>query len=562
MKPLFTFSILCLCVFVGVSVIHADQSISPIIIHSTESAPFSTFDEGVSAFDIPGDSISVRRYRLDPGTQFTLQSHDSGRLMTVIAGDGEIESQHENIQSFRFCDTIVLERDSTYVITAGDNGIGLVEVLISQGDDGAEAQAKHPPGTVIDYRSLQFIMPDNDTVVRSIPFENGHLSFIRVRPNENTTFNPVSSERILIVFRGKCSLIPASMKLSQEDIVSIKPGTEFGIECGADSCEVIDIVMSPNKEYETLLTDRHLKLGEIIDSSERPVLIADGSVDNPPLNTTEGPSWMNGILYFSNYGNRRDQRNLSSVGVHAVFPDGSRELITSDLSTCGTTPLSNGNLAACDIKDNRIVELGPDGVFIRTIAETFEGIPFGMPNDLITDSRGGLYFTVPRLPREGKKLPGSAVYYHRSDGNITRVTDWNEFDIPNGCLVDADNKHFLLSCSRESAIWLFDIGEDGTFSNKRPFAYVIPPDNPRDKDRRRGISDGMTMDTGGNVYVATCHGIDIYDREGGYIGFIHLPVSPSHCVFGGKDISTIYATCKDRVYSIRLKKKGFEYPLQ
>ncbi|MFC1607355.1 SMP-30/gluconolactonase/LRE family protein [Candidatus Latescibacterota bacterium] len=562
MKSLFTLSILCLCFSAGLSGTHADQIPSTFNIHHAELAPFSTVAEGVSVYDIPGESISVRRYRLEPGAQFSISHPGVGRLMTVVAGDGSIESQSLPEQSFQLCDTIFPESGATYVITAGDEGIGLVVVLNGQINGVSKVPAQHVAGTVIDYRTLHFIMPDNGTVVRNIPFGNGHISFVRLPPNDSAILKPVWSERVLLVLRGECTLNPSSLHLSEEDVAVIKPWAETGVTCGEDSCEVIEITTASNAEYETLLVDRQRKLHEIIDPSERPVLVTDGSVDNPPLKTTEGPSWMNGVLYFSNYDYSRRNGASPNGGVHAVFPDGSRRLITQDLMTCGTTPLLNGNLAACDIKDNRIIELAPDGAFIRTISQTFVDTPFGMPNDLVTDSRGGLYFTVPRLPKEGNKLPGSAVYYLQPGGDLLRVTGWNEFNIPNGCLVDADNKHFLLSCSREATIWRFDIGEDGTLSNKRPFAEVVPPDNPRDKDRRRGIADGMAMDTDGNVYVATCHGLDIYDSDGGYIGFMHLPVSPAHCVFGGEDLSTIYAVCRDRVYSVRLKKKGFEYPLR
>jgi len=533
-------------------------------VHRAEAAVFSTVAQGVTVREIPGKSVSTRLYRLEPGAEFARNSGSSGNAVTVLAGGGEVETADAGKQPFRLCDSMLLDPDTPFRFTAGEEGAELVEVSVDPGSRGAEPQAAYPPGTVVDYRTLQFIMPGDGTVARLVPLAGGQLCFIRQRPSGVLNHASVKSERLWLIVRGSFVIGAdgASPLLEPGDAVHIPPETGFTSRCGPDGCEVVAVNTPARADYDALLAERIRALGEIVDPDVRPVLVADGAVDDPPLHSTEGPSWMNGVLYFSDYGYRRGQGAFSMGGFHAVFPDGSRKLITSGIVTCGTTPLPNGNLAVCDIRDNRVAELAPDGSFVRTLAETFEGVPFGMPNDLVTDSRGGLYFTVPRLPRDGDAPPGSAVYYLRPGGGLERVTGWDEFDVPNGCLVSADNGRFYLSCSRESTVWTYDIGRDGGLSNKRPFAGVIPPENPRDKDRRRGIADGMALDTDGNVYVATCHGIDVYDRDGGYIGFLYVPVSPSNCVFGGRDLSTLFITSRDRLYSIRLRTRGYEYPIR
>ena len=70
----------------------------------------------------------------------------------------------------------------------------------------------------------------------------------------------------------------------------------------------------------------------------------------------------------------------------------------------------------------------------------------------------------------------------------------------------------------------------------------------------------MTVDTLGNVYVATPMGIQIFEKNGEGIGIIEFPKSPSNCIFGGEDMQTLYATCRDMIYSIQTKVKGLEYP--
>ena len=72
----------------------------------------------------------------------------------------------------------------------------------------------------------------------------------------------------------------------------------------------------------------------------------------------------------------------------------------------------------------------------------------------------------------------------------------------------------------------------------------------------------MTIDSQGNLYVATQMGIQIFNAKGVFIGIINFPVMPVSCCFGGDDYKTIYATCFDKIYSIRTNVKGLEFPLK
>jgi gluconolactonase len=140
------------------------------------------------------------------------------------------------------------------------------------------------------------------------------------------------------------------------------------------------------------------------------------------------------------------------------------------------------------------------------------------------------------------------------------VTGWNEFNRPNGCLVSADGATFYLG-TREDTIWMFDIGGDGSLTNKRPFAELPPPVFPRDKDRGRGTADGMTIDRDDNVWIATNFGIQVFDRSGEYIGNVRIPLSPSHCAFGGEDLSTLHITSRNHIYRLRTAARGYLYPI-
>ena len=249
-------------------------------------------------------------------------------------------------------------------------------------------------------------------------------------------------------------------------------------------------------------------------------------------------------------------------------PGGQCKISKENVFLVGTTPLGNGNLAACyttkegDDFIGRIAELTPESKVIRIIADSCDDIPFGIPNDLITDSRGGLYFTDRLGGKYGLNKLGTAVYYVNAQGKVIRLTDWNEHPYPNGCVVSADNTRFFLNDETET-VWVFDINKDGSLSNKRPFAsLVIPKEDPDSKYAGKSLADGMEIDQSGNLFVASAAGIQVFNRNGSLLGIIEFPKIPSNLAFGGDDLSVLYTTCRDRIYSIKTNTKGYRYPIK
>lgn len=275
----------------------------------------------------------------------------------------------------------------------------------------------------------------------------------------------------------------------------------------------------------------------------------------------EGPSWWNGKLYFSDQGS----------GLYVIEPDGSCRHFALG-GGVGTKPLPNGNLAACTFYlpsgaspfRSQIVELSPDGAIAGVLAETYEGAPLGMPNDLVPDRKGGLYFTDPwgGSKRIDNKLPGAAFYYRRSDGNIVRLCEWNELGFPNGCVLNPDDRRLFINDSHDSAIWVYDVNDDGTLSNKRVFTHLILHNRRKNNKEFKSGADGMALDRDGNLFYASRIGVQVFDKAGKLLGIIELPNEPSHCVFGGANLSTLYITALNQVYSIETKTRGYQYPIE
>jgi len=299
----------------------------------------------------------------------------------------------------------------------------------------------------------------------------------------------------------------------------------------------------------------------IVPVDAEPKLLLDGVSSTPGLTFTEGPSWMNGTLYFSNYYKFwKEWGSSGEGGLIRLTRDGRHTVLNRNVQTCGTMPLPGGTLAVCDLIQRSIVEMDTLGTILRTIVDSYEGTHLGMPNDLVVDNRGGIYFTDPNNSgKDNEKQPGNAVYYLDPDGTLTRLTGWNEFGFPNGIVLSPDGLMLYLNDSKSHVLTCWDVLPDGSVTNRREFADLsIPGIKPG--SRKGSNADGMTIDTLGNLYVASGIGLTIIGPGGGLIGVIRFPESPSNCIFGGDDMRTLFATCRKRVYSIGLTVPGLSYP--
>jgi hypothetical protein len=68
-------------------------------------------------------------------------------------------------------------------------------------------------------------------------------------------------------------------------------------------------------------------------------------------------------------------------------------------------------------------------------------------------------------------------------------------------------------------------------------------------------SDGMTMDSKGNVYL-TEDGVLAFDAAGKLLERIPIPTRPTNVCFAGPDRKTLFITARSSVYSIRMNVAG------
>jgi gluconolactonase len=193
------------------------------------------------------------------------------------------------------------------------------------------------------------------------------------------------------------------------------------------------------------------------------------------------------------------------------------------------------------------------------LADNYEGKPFGRPNDLVVDKKGGVYFTD---PGPGGQTTGCGppptlpptVYYISPGGKIIKVADG--IARPNGIQLSPDEKIIYVNNTGGEYLLAFDIQKDGTLRNRRNFAHY------RDVQKTAsGVisgADGLALDSRGRVFVATLKGIQVFSPQGQFLGMIPTPRQPQNLAFAGPDKKTLYVVGRGAAFKIPLLSQGYK----
>jgi gluconolactonase len=205
---------------------------------------------------------------------------------------------------------------------------------------------------------------------------------------------------------------------------------------------------------------------------------------------------------------------------------------------------SAGNLISCADEMSQLWSISPDKQ-VTVLVKDYNGKFLNGPNDVWIRPDGGMYITDPFYKRPWWQQRGSkkeqdseGVYFlSRDHKTLTRVID--DFQKSNGIIGTPDGKTLYASDIQAGQTFSYTIHPDGSLTDKKLF--------------NRFGSDGMTIDSDGNIYTSAKGHLQICDKTGKLLD--EIPVNAANCCFGGADGHLLFITARTEIYGLVMKTK-------
>lgn len=269
---------------------------------------------------------------------------------------------------------------------------------------------------------------------------------------------------------------------------------------------------------------------------------------------SEGPVWLPELraVRWSDIHNNRILQFHADDGRTTVYSDNAE-------FTNGRTLDRQGRVIQCSHGRRRVER--DHGGDITAIAETWNGIRFNSPNDVIVARDGTIWFSDPAygisIPEEGhpgeREYRDQYVFCHDERIGVTRPVIM-DMEAPNGLAFAPD----------ESILYVADSSAAGSgfhpgVGNRHIRAYDLV--DGRCKNGRTlisfetGVPDGLRVDTEGNIWTSTGYGVGVFDPDGRQLGAIRMPEVTANLCFGGPDGSDVYITASSSLYRVRTRAR-------
>lgn len=241
---------------------------------------------------------------------------------------------------------------------------------------------------------------------------------------------------------------------------------------------------------------------------------------------TEGPRWHDGKLFFS---------DMHAHKVMSVDLEGKAQtIIEVPTWPSGLGWLPDGRMLIVSMTDRKLLRLDPDGLKTHADLDTLASF---YCNDMVVDGKGRAYvgnFGYDLLSGEPQK-PAELILVN-PDGSARVVADG--FDFPNGTVISPDGKTLVVSESMGHRLTAFNIQNDGSLTNRRPFA-----------DLGEAVPDGIALDAEGAIWVASPMSKELLRvRDGGAVAErLTFDTMPIACALGGSDRRTLFMLTSDSI---------------
>jgi gluconolactonase len=220
---------------------------------------------------------------------------------------------------------------------------------------------------------------------------------------------------------------------------------------------------------------------------------------------------------------------------------------------------AGGALYAVQVREPRVGVVAPADK-AKTLADQWDGLPFGRPNDLVVGKNGNVYFTDSGAPpgargaQPARAVAKPAVYRIPPSGKLERVAA--DIERPNGIQLSPDEKTLYVANTQGEHVLAYDVAPDGTIGKRRDFARLAGWS--KGEIGWSSGADGLAVDAAGRLYVASNVGIEVFGPRGDALGVIALPKKPQNLAFAGPDKHTLYVVGRGAAYKIALLAQGYQ----
>ena len=264
---------------------------------------------------------------------------------------------------------------------------------------------------------------------------------------------------------------------------------------------------------------------------------------------TEGPTAdAEGNVYFTDQPNNRIHQWSAADGSVTTFmePAGRSNGLCFDSG--------RGRLLACADAKNELWSVDPVTTAVTVLVTGYGGKLLNGPNDVWVHPAGGVYFTGPYYERDywhrgPGEQGGEHVYLLPGGRPLVRVTD--DLEKPNGLVGAPDGRTLYVVDIGAGKTYGYTVRGDGTLEGKRLFCHAG--------------SDGMTIDSDGNLYLTGGDGVTVFGAQGQEVERIAVPGGgrTSNVCFGGPTRRTLFVTAGGGLFSVRTRVTGvFEQIVQ
>ena len=231
----------------------------------------------------------------------------------------------------------------------------------------------------------------------------------------------------------------------------------------------------------------------------------------------ESPRWHDGRLWLADWG---------AGQILAVDLDGGSEVVLelSGMPVCFDW-LPDGRLLVVSGREGLLLRREADGELVVHADLTALADPPW--NDIVVDGRGNAYVGATGFDFPGGEFAPGILALVSPDGQARQVAEGVAF--PNGVAVTPDNGTLILAESYGKRLTGYDIGADGSLSNRRVYCQIAPTvpleQIAEDYSNVPYGPDGCTLDAEGCVWAGNSLGdwLGRFSPEGEVLDRIDAP---------------------------------------